>query len=119
MKTKCKSTIRATCHSFGGAVCAGAVLLIASSAPAQNLFVSEDGSGDINEFTPGGGETTFASGLSEPFGLAFLSVPDVSSTLGLLVLGATPLFIRRRPIAWLMLNAHKCKPAPSPTDPSI
>ncbi|MGP8200307.1 MAG: hypothetical protein ACLQU4_12480 [Limisphaerales bacterium] len=60
MKTKFKSNIRAVCHSFGGAVCAGAVLLIASSAPAQNLFVS-DASGNIDEFTPSGAETTFAS----------------------------------------------------------
>ena len=36
MKTKIKSAIRAACHSFGGAVCVGAVILISSSAQAQN-----------------------------------------------------------------------------------
>ena len=51
------------CHSFGGVVCAGAVMLIASSAQAQNLFVSNFRSGNINEFTPGGVQSTFASGL--------------------------------------------------------
>jgi sugar lactone lactonase YvrE len=73
MKTKFKSTIRAGCHSFGGVVCAGAVLLIASRAPAQNLFVSSDLSGNIYEFTPGGVQSPFASGLDYPFGLAFNS----------------------------------------------
>ena len=31
MKTKFKSIIRTTCHLFNGVICAGAVLLIASS----------------------------------------------------------------------------------------
>ena len=69
MKTKFKSIIRAACHSFGGVVCAGAVLLIASSAQAQNLFVSNQlsGSGSITEITPGGAQSTFASGLDNPY----------------------------------------------------
>jgi hypothetical protein len=46
MKTKFNSTIRTACHSFGGAVCAGAILLIASSAPAQNRFVDDQRGGD-------------------------------------------------------------------------
>jgi len=73
MKTKCKSIIRAACHSFGGMVCAGAVLLIASSAPAQNLFEADFGSGSIYEFTPGGAQSTFASGWDNPMPLAFNS----------------------------------------------
>ena len=77
LKTKCKSIIRAACHSFSGAVCAGAVLLIASGAPAQNLFEADWSSGNIYEFTPGGARSTFASGLSEPYGLAFNSAGDL------------------------------------------
>ena len=45
-------------------------MVIASSALAQNLFVSTSG-GNIYEFTPSGTRTTFASGLSTPEGLAF------------------------------------------------
>jgi hypothetical protein len=41
MKTKFKSTIRAACHSSGVVICAGAVMLFASSAQAQNLFVAD------------------------------------------------------------------------------
>jgi hypothetical protein len=41
--------------------------------PAQNLFVSDYNNGNILEYTPGGVRTTFASGLSEPLGLAFNS----------------------------------------------
>jgi len=76
LKTKFKSTIRAACHSFGGAVCAGAVMLITSSAQAQNLFVS-DTDGNINEYTPGGVQSTFATGLETPLGLACNSAGDL------------------------------------------
>jgi hypothetical protein len=38
MKTKCKSIIRNACHSFGGAVFAGAVLLLAGSAHGNTIF---------------------------------------------------------------------------------
>ena len=77
MKTICKSTIRAARHSFVGVVCAGAVLLIASSTQAQNLFVSDMASGNIYEFTPSGVQTTFATGLGYPAGLAFNSAGDL------------------------------------------
>jgi glucose/arabinose dehydrogenase len=77
MKTKFKSNIRAGCHSFGGVVCVGAVLLIASSAQAQNLFETDLHSGNIYEYTPGGARSTFASGLDEPIGLAFNSAGDL------------------------------------------
>jgi len=66
-----KTNIRRVCHLFGGAVCAGAILLIAASAPAQNLFVADSGSGKIYEFTPNGGSSTFASGLNDPTAVAF------------------------------------------------
>ena len=77
MKTKFKSTIRAACHSFGGAVCAGAFLLLTASTQAQNLFEADEDSGNIYEFTPGGAQSTFASGLNEPAGLAFNSAGDL------------------------------------------
>ena len=41
-------------------VCVGTALTIVTSAPGQNLFVSDYGSGNIYEFTPGGAESTFA-----------------------------------------------------------
>jgi len=77
MKTKFKSTIHAACHSFSGVVCAGAVLLIASNAQAQNLFASDYYSGNIYEYTPSGVQSTFASGLADPFGLAFNSAGNL------------------------------------------
>src|SRR5208282_3254014 len=82
MKTKFKSPIRATCHLFGGAVCAGAVMLISTSAQAQNLFVSDYandtvGSGNIYEYMPSGVQSTFASGLPNPNGLAFDSAGNL------------------------------------------
>ena len=39
MKAKFNSFHRAVCHVFGRAVCVGAVLLMATSAQAQNLFI--------------------------------------------------------------------------------
>jgi len=43
-------------------------------------------------------KTTFASGLSSPFGLAFQPVPE-PSVMGLLAVGATALLVRRRKTA--------------------
>jgi autotransporter-associated beta strand protein len=40
---------------------------------AQDLFEADFGSGNIYEFTPGGMQTTFASGLNKPAGLVFNS----------------------------------------------
>jgi hypothetical protein len=77
MKTKFKFTVSAACHSFGGVVCAGAVMLIASSAQAQNLFEADSGTGNIYEFTPGGVRTTFASGAGNPNGLVFDSAGNL------------------------------------------
>jgi sugar lactone lactonase YvrE len=57
-------------------VCAGAFMLIASNTQAQNLFVSDTGSGKIYEYTPDGVRTTFASGLATA-GLAFNSAGDL------------------------------------------
>ena len=73
MKTNFKSYIRAACNLFGGAICAAVILLVGFSAQAQNLF-GGDGSGNIYEFTTNGTQSTFASGLNQPYGLAFNSV---------------------------------------------
>jgi hypothetical protein len=77
MISKLKSSLRVVCHSFGGPVCAGAVLLISTNAQAQNLFEADYGSGQIYEFTPGGAQNTFASGLDGPWGLAFDSAGNL------------------------------------------
>ena len=73
---------------FCRAACLGAIILIYSSAAAQNLFVSVSGAswgnsgrGRIDKLTPNGARTTFAVGLNYPWGLAFdragnLFVPD-------------------------------------------
>jgi sugar lactone lactonase YvrE len=64
-------------HSLGITVCAGAILLLAASAPAQNLFVADSGSGNIYEFTPDGTQFIFASGLNNTATLALDSIGDV------------------------------------------
>ena len=54
-------------------IAALSVLLVTSNVPAQNLFVADNVSQSIYEFTPGGVESNFASGLNAPIGLAFNS----------------------------------------------
>ncbi len=44
---------------------------VEAAAGTGNLFVSDDDSGNIYEFTPNGTKSTFASGLKGPYGLAF------------------------------------------------
>jgi sugar lactone lactonase YvrE len=56
---------------------AGVLLLTASNAQAQNLFETSSGDGSIYEFTTNGVQSTFASGLSSPHGLAFDSAGDL------------------------------------------
>src|SRR5438477_12749015 len=64
-KTTFKSALDEACYLFGRAICLGALSLVCSSAPAQNLFVSSDAAGgNIYEFTPNGVRSTFASGLA-------------------------------------------------------
>src|SRR5205823_553105 len=77
-KTTFKSALDEACYLFGRAICLGALSLVCSSAPAQNLFVSSDAAGgNIYELTPNGLRSTFASGLDLPTGLAFDSAGNL------------------------------------------
>jgi sugar lactone lactonase YvrE len=72
-ETKFKSVLRIAGQLVAGIACIGALILICSSAAGQNLFVSANDAngGYIYEFTRDGVRSTFASGLSNPQGLAF------------------------------------------------
>src|SRR5262245_1750373 len=61
-KPKCISAIGGIDHLLRSVASFGAIVLMCASASAQNLFVS--GGNSVNEFTPNGAETTFASGLT-------------------------------------------------------
>src|SRR5436309_9489492 len=76
MKINLTSISRA--RRIGGVAWLGAAILFCSSAPAQSqdLYVSNSG-GPIYRFTPGGVQSTFASGLSSPEGLAFDSAGNL------------------------------------------
>jgi hypothetical protein len=50
---------------------------VASGAPAQNLFVADYAAGNIYAFTTDGAQSTFASGVNGPRGLAFNSAGDL------------------------------------------
>ncbi len=78
-KIKLPSTHGVARRLLSTAVCLGVLILICSSALSQNLFMSSnDGqTGVIFEFTPGGVQSTFASGLSNPQGLAFDSTGNL------------------------------------------
>jgi len=88
-ETKLRSDIGLTRHLISGLLCLAVISLIcARRASAQNLFAVDAAQGPINgnidEFTPNGGRSTFASGLNIPTGLAFdksgnLFVADVGS----------------------------------------
>jgi sugar lactone lactonase YvrE len=72
MKTNFISSLRAVSQTFVKVLRVGTILLlIAAGAEAQNLLVADYSSGQINAFTPGGAQSTFASGLNQPLGLAF------------------------------------------------
>ena len=72
MNTRLKFSLRVACYTLVNVLCVGAILLLAAAgAEAQNLFVSLYSSGQISAFTPTGAQSTFASGLSQPLGLAF------------------------------------------------
>ena len=87
---------------FKFSFCAAAALLIASSTHAQILFEGDNNFSHgalINEFTPGGVQSLFASGLSHPNSLAIegvtLPVPE-PSLLGILGVGILGLSILRQ-----------------------
>ena len=86
MKNKqTERTLRAsfglTGHFIGGVLCLAAISLIGSSAPAQNLFAVDAANGTLNgiidEFTPNGVRSTFASGLTINVSLAFDSAGNL------------------------------------------
>ncbi|HVM59500.1 MAG TPA: PEP-CTERM sorting domain-containing protein [Verrucomicrobiae bacterium] len=64
-----------------------AVCMLAMSMPSntqgQNLFESDFGSGNINEFTPSGAQSTFASALSPSFVAIQVPEPSACCLLGL------------------------------------
>jgi sugar lactone lactonase YvrE len=64
-------------RTLGMAAFAGAVLLAAGSAPAQNLFVGTYATSDVSEIDPGGTQCVFATGLGYPSGLVFDSAGDL------------------------------------------
>src|SRR5215472_16489310 len=62
---------------FSAILCLAAIILISPLAKAQNLFESDYNSGNVYQFTPSGSQSTFASGLSHPLGLAFDSAGNL------------------------------------------
>jgi hypothetical protein len=79
MKSQFKSSFRVTRHSYCRVICTAASLLVAVDLQAQNMFVVnyKNSAFNIIEITPGGVESTFASGLNSPYGLAFNSAGDL------------------------------------------
>jgi sugar lactone lactonase YvrE len=72
MESKLRTGIGLTRHFIGGVLCLAVISLICARASAQNLFaVDFDNYSIIDEFTPNGVRSTFASGLNSPAGLAF------------------------------------------------
>src|SRR5262245_14641048 len=78
-ETKRRSAIGGIDHLRRGVACFGAIVVIWASASAQNLFVSahDSSGGKILKFTWDGVRSTFASGLSGPYGLAFDSTGNL------------------------------------------
>jgi sugar lactone lactonase YvrE len=55
----------------------GAIFALATAAHAQNLYVTVVQPGEIFEYTPSGVQSTYATGLSAPRGLAFDSIGNL------------------------------------------
>lgn len=79
MQSRLQLSVRAVYQLFARAACAGAVLCMGYSSRAQNLFAS-DGSANIFEYTQGGAQGTFASGMNGPAFMAFNSAGDLFVT---------------------------------------
>src|SRR5207249_3366136 len=98
-KTKFKST-PGVAHLTTWIVCLATLILICSSAPAQNLFMSDGYSGishnlgHIYKFTSNGASSTFASGLDGPEGLAFDSAGNLFVSIGGNIYEFTPAGVR-------------------------
>ena len=60
-----------------GSVAGLLAISLAPIAKADTLYEADAGSNRIYQFTPGGVKTTFASGLSGPYGLAFDSAGNL------------------------------------------
>jgi hypothetical protein len=69
--------IRTRFLSFDRMIFVGVLVLICADVQAQCLFVSDNQSGNIYKFTPSGAQSTFASGLAGPAGLAFNSAGNL------------------------------------------
>jgi hypothetical protein len=78
-KTKFKSAGGIIGRLFSTAACLAAVILTCSSASAQNLMVSgtDARGGEVFEFTWDGVQSIFASGLADPWDLAFDSAGNL------------------------------------------
>src|SRR6201993_150516 len=74
-ETKLRSGVGLTSRLISTVLCLGALSLICARASAQNLFAVDYGI--IDEFTPNGVRSTFASGLNNPLGLAFDSAGNL------------------------------------------
>src|SRR6266496_3493087 len=74
---KWRPTLGFTRYLISAVLCLAVISLICARASAQNLFAvgvnptTGGFNGNIDEFTPNGLGTTFASGLTSPFALAF------------------------------------------------
>ena len=73
MRTKKPAIYR----SLGLPIGTGTLLLLASGALAQNMFVGSYGNENIVEYPTSGPSSTFATGLDYPAALAFNSVGDL------------------------------------------
>src|SRR5438477_12189828 len=70
-ETKLRSGIGLTRHLMAGLLCLAVISLFCARASAKNLFAVDPANGNIDEFTPNGVRSTFASGSIYPVGLAF------------------------------------------------
>jgi DNA-binding beta-propeller fold protein YncE len=83
-KTNFKPAIERTCQLFGRVAYLAAAILICATTSGQNLFVSGtglssvgDAGGEIFRFTWDGSQSIFASGLTDPWDVAFDSAGNL------------------------------------------